>query len=226
MADIEVFVSAMMGYNVVDPVITYEGDYTYQSIKEPLYNPKKDILMLNSKVDKNGKNMYEELMHDYFYRCVNMNNLGNVPNGYIFPLLVNQMSEDGKHRVLRYNYIFTIMNLLENKDLLRESDIDICELAEKTREWYKSQRKVLKEFKKDRNNSEYKDMVLLRFVSTPDFQKRFGMVDPRFIKENPDYILDAIPDSWLDFYCDKFKEYQVSLFFLVLKYFSTIQDII
>ena len=52
MANIEEFVNAMMGYNVIDPVITYDGDYTYQSIKKSLYNPKADILMLNSKVDK------------------------------------------------------------------------------------------------------------------------------------------------------------------------------
>ena len=210
MANIEEFVNAMMGYNVIDPVITYDGDYTYQSIKKSLYNPKADILMLNSKVDKDGKNMYEELMHDYYYKCVNMNNVGNVPQGYIFPLLVNQMSEDGKHRVLRYNYIFTVMNLTENKEDLHGTT-DISVLAERARDWYKEQRRVLKEFKKDRNNPEVKDMVLLRFVATPDFQKRFGMVDPRFIKENPDYVLDAIPDSWLDFYCDKFTSIIITL---------------
>ena len=210
MANIEEFVEAMMGYNVIDPVITYEGDYAYQSIKKPLYNPNTDILMINSKVTKDGKNMYEELMRDYYYKCVNMDNLGNIPTGYIFPLLVNQMSEDGKHRVLRYSYVFTVLNLLENKELTAGTT-DVPVLAERARDWYKEQRKVLKDFKVNRLNSEYKAMVLARFLATPDFRKIFGNVDEEFIQNNPDKILEGITDRWLDFYCDKFTTIIVTL---------------
>ena len=202
MANISDFVRNMMAYNVIDPTITFDGDYTYQSLRSYVYNSKADMLLLNSKKDKDGNNMYEQFLRRNFYDPVNLSSIIPMPDGFIFPLLVNQMSEDGKHRVLRYNYIYTIFNLLENKQLITSTDV--CELAEITRNWYKEQRKTLKEYKAKRLDSEHYKEVLLRFSCTHEFNAQRGDITAFQYAEHPELMDKMITDEWLDKYIEKF----------------------
>ena len=210
MATVEEFRQDMMAYNVLDPVITYDGDFTFQPLRDHFYHGKEDILALNSKIDKNGNNMYLNLMHSYFYNTVNLDRLGSLPDGIIFPLLVSSMDEEGKHRVLRYSYIFTVCNLTEDKDAL-SNGTDVEVLCENARDWYKEQRRIIKEYKSLRLASPYTEVVLRRFCATPGFIRANGPLTVEEIMANKETIDKKITDEWLDGTANKFTDVIVTL---------------
>ena len=75
------------------------------------------------------------------------------------------------------------MNLTENKPDLADT-MEIEAICEKDREWYKSQRAALKDYKINRLKSEHAYDVLLRFAHSPSFIKRFGLIPDEQIMDN------------------------------------------
>lgn len=104
---------------IFNPMIIHDGSYYLYlgDFKKLLdYDIDKDVFVLNSKKVKND-NLYKLFLDKFFYRNVINNNLLDNKQGVnkdsFIPLLISDMSKDGKSRFVKYDYLLSLMKLIE-----------------------------------------------------------------------------------------------------------------
>ena len=154
-------------YDIINPVLTFDGDYLLgdHNLAKTKYNPKKDLMVLNSKVDKDGKNMYL----DFYNRKVLFNfedpRFDGIIENYFYPLMYNRMDKDGKGRHIEFNNLFTLMNLIEDKSVMLDKLHDTVSAIDACVEYYKNLRHQLKDVLLNGTSSEYYDEIKFRYDS-------------------------------------------------------------
>ncbi len=201
MSDINEFRDFVMKeYNIINPILTFDGDYILGSwnLKEYKYDENKDLFIINSKVDKNGNNMYKSYVErkllynfqDYRYK--------DIAAKYFRPILLNRMDEDGKGRHLEYSLTFTLYNMMEDKERLSNVDLESYEAVEVCINYYKEVRKDLKNILKDDN-----------YIPTTNIEEAIALHIDNFIKNTRiqgdvnqymDRIRKGVIEYLLDFY--------------------------
>ena len=108
----EEFLDMMRDYNIINPMIPFKDSFYLSSNINNMvniYEPSKDIWMINSKVDNKGCSLYQKVVDKYFYRGINPELFtGNVLK-VMCPCLESVPSADGSNRALKYAYNFSLM---------------------------------------------------------------------------------------------------------------------
>ena len=169
----ELFYAAMEDYNIINPLLTFDGEYAFsdsliwandENINEScLYDKDKDILHLNSIIDKDGNNLYDLFIKKYFYSHF----VDNIPKEIVHtfnPFLINRMNKDGKGRHLAYDYKLTILNLAEKKGIFKGYEDSTLDMIDILRQYYIEQRKLFFDYQRNGfNSSSYKELAS-RFI--------------------------------------------------------------
>ena len=206
-------------YNVINPILTYKGEYIFQDYRLIVYKDKTDNLFLNSIVDNQG-NRYARFRDKYFFKPFTKELLDNIPNSYLFPLLCNMDREDGKGRYLTYAYEAAVHNFVvgigvdiekelsetteEKKDeesidkkeinSLRDVHSVFDEIAY-NRKLYKEKRDLLLRYKRDRRNFEEVEKVAYLFAKVLNYDVKTESDIPRELAKE---IMFKVSDERLD----------------------------
>ena len=159
----------MREYDIINPIITFDGDVALSDITLDTYDMTKDIFYLNSIEDK-GKNRYEAFLNKYFYDKLELGLLGKSNFNRLKPILLTSSNSDGNGRHLRFDYYLLIFNLLEDKSL--NTHLNTEQLLEVTMNYYKEQEHIISDFKKRRLNSINPRVVVARFLQNNNVDMR------------------------------------------------------
>jgi hypothetical protein len=163
----------MNDYDIFNPRITFDGDFIFQNIVLDNYNPNKDILVLNSKIDSNGNNMYQKFVNSTYVESVNLHLVEGLSKKSIHPLLYSTLDDDGKNRVLKYSYFITVRNIM--KDVPNTyGHLTEKEIIEVSRTWFKEQIKKMQDFKRNGYNSIYIDEILKAVMNENDLNALYA----------------------------------------------------
>ena len=164
-------------YDIINPLLTFDGDYLLgeHNLANTKYNPKKDIMVLNSKLDEKGNNKYL----DFYTRKILFNfddpRFEGIIERYFYPLMYNKMDDDGKGRHIEFNNMFTLMNLIEDKNVLLDKIHNPIEGIDACIEYYKDLRHKLKDVLNNGSSSEYYDEIKFRYDSINEELNEHGL---------------------------------------------------
>lgn len=147
----------------VNPLLSYSGSYFFQNFDCAFhqYDPKKDILWLNAKV-QNGKNLYEEFVNKYFYDVLDLDIPKSLRQAF-YPVIESDLSKDGKGRYLHFNYVPSLWNILEDVSLIPTIPIDEVELAKYVKKHLIQKRNQMIDVIQNWEKSPYYEEVKQRF---------------------------------------------------------------
>lgn len=159
--DKKTLLNQIIEYNFLNPIITFPDEYAICSTEmdDLLYDPKKDILLLNSKIE-NGINLYEKLQKKYAYTDMD-ESLSS--SSWYFPLLLSKVNEDGKGRHLEFSYIYTCTNLIEDSKYLKNIPNGSIELLNYTKQILREKRNKFKDFLNNKEESEFYEEIKEQF---------------------------------------------------------------
>lgn len=162
----------MRAYDVINPIITFDGDVALSDITVQGYDKNKDIFYLNA-IEDRGVNRYEEFLNKYFYEKLELNLLGKSNYSRLKPVLLTSGNKDGNGRHLRFDYYLLIYNLLEDKSLNHHYDTN--KLLEVTIDYFKNQLRVINSYSRNRLNSEAPKFVVARYLQSKGYP--IGKID-------------------------------------------------
>ena len=193
----------MRAYDVINPIITFDGDVALSDITVQGYDKKKDIFYLNA-IEDRGVNRYEEFLNKYFYEKLELNLLGKSNYSRLKPVLLTSGNKDGNGRHFRFDYYLLIYNLLEDKSLNHHYDTN--KLLEVTMDYFKNQ------LRRDEKVRNYFNKNNIRLIEIPyTYNTRESIFE----------FLDKVITKGIDPYT--FIDYE-SLFKRPLDYESIIKD--
>lgn len=173
----EEFLAMMRDYNIINPMIPFKDSFYLSSNINNMvniYEPSKDIWMINSKVDNKGCSLYQKVVDKYFYRGINPELFtGNVLK-VMCPCLESVPSADGSNRALKYAYNFSLMALLSQKSAFVDKEkmfdgvlqLDELALADKVKKEIVELRNMHGDVLNNGINSPYYDAINTRFKQT------------------------------------------------------------
>ena len=165
MGTIENVRANMRSYNIINPILTFEGDLSLSDITKNEYDITKDLFYINSLVDKDGKNKFEEFLNKYFYEKLEINRLSKSVKELTIPLLLTSLNKDKDGRHLRFDYYYLIYNLLEDKKLYTEEvRKDELTFVKTAIEYFRKQIVIVDDYKRKRLNSEDPEVVVMRYL--------------------------------------------------------------
>lgn len=167
MTDLEKFRDFLFNeYNIINPLLTFDGDYILGDcdFKNPKYDKNKDMLYLNSNIDKDGNNMYEKLIERKAYYNFEDERFNSLKRDYFYPMLVNRMNKDGKGRHIEFSFVLTMMNLMEDKRVIRENN-DEEKMPYACHQYYKQVKKDFSSIIRGENNEEAYNRIRDRFIA-------------------------------------------------------------
>ena len=211
MGSVEQVRENMKFYDVINPIITYVSDLALSDIrttKEEVntnkftYEIDKDIFYLNSIVDKDGKNRFEEFMNKYFYNPLHSEILGKSNKKTLRPILLTTANKDGDGRHLEFNYYFILRNLLEIHTM-DVKDLSCEELYKVVYDHFREQLRMTDEYGIKRLKSPTAKMVILRYLQTHgyNYYRPSQLSDSdleRFDKEITNFHIQALRNSIID----------------------------
>ncbi|MGN1337695.1 MAG: hypothetical protein ACI4WW_04390 [Candidatus Coprovivens sp.] len=124
-------------YNLINPLYTSREQFLVSTMMNSgslLYDPKTDILLLNSKKNKNGSNLYQNFVDRYYFKGINLDILTGNSREAMFPLISAEMSPDGKSRRLEFKYYYTLLNMLEDRERFKQmpnNELELCDYVKK-----------------------------------------------------------------------------------------------
>ena len=155
-------------YNIINPILTFDGDYIYGdgSFRENNYDPNHDILVINAKTSKDGNNAYVSLIDKRLLFNLHDPRFYGMLNRCFQPVLVNKMNEDGKGRHIEFSLLKTIFNLMEDKSrIIGDKFVSEYQCASNCIDYYKGVRNQIKDVLKNGDKAESYNDVKFRFDS-------------------------------------------------------------
>ena len=122
------------------------------------------MLYLNSNIDKDGNNMYEKLIERKAYYNFEDERFNSLKRDYFYPMLVNRMNKDGKGRHIEFSFVLTMMNLMEDKRVIRENN-DEEKMPYACHQYYKQVKKDFSSIIRGENNEEAYNRIRDRFIA-------------------------------------------------------------
>jgi len=172
-------------YNIINPILTFDGDYVYGDNFNPeeKYNYKHDMLVINSKTNERGDNYYIDLASRKLLYDLQGLEYAEYTNKYFCPVLLNRMDEDGKGRHIEFSLFRTLWNIMEDKTRLLECE-DESEMVQICLNYYKELRSKLKDVLKNDKESVYYNEI----------EERFHVLNHEVNSDNLRKYLDSIKD--------------------------------
>ena len=170
-----------------NPVITYSGSFLLRTgslTANSMYDPNKDIFMINSKI-VDGKNKYKEFVDKYF-----VSSFGNPPSKgiqpAITPVLISEMNEEGTGRYVKFSYTPTLLMLLEEPSLMVGAPDDESELALYVKDHVKIKRDKMFDVLRKWEESPYYEEMKVRY-------ENYGYeLTYEFLEKQKDYFTKLI----------------------------------
>lgn len=148
------FIASMKEYNLINPLITFAGDFLISTYDEKRYTEQKDILYLNSLTDKYGVNLYGKLLNERFYNVFTSEEDQKKYRSYLYPMIITTLDENEKGRHLELSYRYSLLKMLESYDV-DVLDLDDEKLASFAKDFLKNERKELVDIRNKKEASPF-----------------------------------------------------------------------